>query len=295
MLSVHATSLRAASTQDQPYTLVCRPSRTPAELASWIVLPNGMAPNATPIIAVHGIRRRARQQAALLAARAARVGRPILAPIFETHRWPRYQQAVRRGRADLALLSLLVDLESEGVMQTQTFDLCGYSGGAQFAHRFAMLHPDRVERLTLAAAGWYTFPDRATFPYGLTPAPALADGAPDPWTSVTDRHLDTFLQLPIQVCVGADDTERDARTRTGDAIDAQQGPHRLARAIRWSEGVREAAHARGIKARVSFIALSGCGHDFQQCVIRGGLDRVIIPDADTNVARPSAGGLEAVT
>ena len=48
------------------------------------------------------------------------------------------------------------------------FYLFGFSGGAQFAHRYVLAHPDRVAAAGIGAAGWYTFPDSATpYPYGL--------------------------------------------------------------------------------------------------------------------------------
>jgi poly(3-hydroxybutyrate) depolymerase len=39
--------------------------------------------------------------------------------------------------------------------------LSGYSGGGQFVHRFMLVHPGRVARVAVGAAGWYTFPDPA--------------------------------------------------------------------------------------------------------------------------------------
>lgn len=277
-----ARLITAYATQDvQPvHTLVHRPQDGPDGLSCWMALPTRMSKTMTPIVAVHGIRRNARQQAELFAVRAAALGRPVIAPLFEAERWPRYQQAVRRGRADLALLKLMARLRRDGIWQTQQFDLAGFSGGAQFAHRFAMLHPARVARLTTASAGWYTFPDMAPFPYGLAPRTER----PDPWSAVTREKVERFLAIPTQVCVGADDNLRDRNTRSGIEIDAQQGVHRVARAIRWTQALQGAARAAGIEPRASFIALSACGHDFRQCATRGGLDRVVIPQQPEEAA-----------
>ncbi len=276
--------------QAAPYTMipsepvtpiVYRPEAGADELPCWLALPARMASDTPPIVAVHGIRRNARQQAELLAERASASGRAVIAPLFDRGRWPRYQQAVRRGRADLALIALMEALRRQGIWRTQRFELSGFSGGAQFAHRFAMLHPHLVARLTVASAGWYTFPDAAPFPYGLSVRP----GRPDPWSAVGENNIKRFLAIPIQVCVGADDTLRDHSTRTGPAIDAQQGEHRLVRAIRWTRALKASARLRDMTPRATFVALSACGHDFRQCVLRGDLDRIIVPDGDQQTER----------
>ena len=247
------------------------------------------------MVAVHGIRREADAQANLFADRATALGRPVIAPIYEKDDWPRYQRAVHRGRADLALMSLMVALRSEGIVRTAKFDLFGFSGGAQFAHRFAMLHPQAVSRLTTASAGWYTFPDDAAYPYGLSPRA----GREDEWARSMSANLDQFLSLPIQVCVGADDNAPDHNTRGGPKINAQQGTHRVARAARWARSLQDAALERGIAPDVTFWALSACRHDFRACVTLGGLDRIVIPqdapcaDAATHrLARCNGAGAE---
>jgi len=257
------------------YTVSRRPATDVGGLDCWLALPDPMSETLPPLVAVHGIRRGAGSQAALFAARAAALGRPVIAPLFDAERWPRYQQAVRRGRADLALLRLMADLRREGVWCTPHFDLFGFSGGAQFAHRFAMLHPDAVSRLVTASAGWYTFPDAAVFPYGLSRRP----GRSDVWAPRLTANLGRFLALPIAVCVGSDDNAPDPNTRSGPAIDAQQGTHRLARAARWAQALRTAARAHGVAPSVTFHVLPFCGHDFRTCVTLGGLDRIVVREA----------------
>ena len=137
-----------------------------------------------------------------------------------------------------------------------------------------MMHPHLVDRLTVASAGWYTFPDSQRFPYGLAPR----SDPKDPWSAVTEERFQRFLAIPTQVCVGADDTVRDSKVRSGELIDAQQGDNRLVRGIRWTQSLKEAALERGLPSRASFFAISACSHDFRQCVVNGGLDRIVIPD-----------------
>lgn len=260
-----------------------RPALGRGGLGCWIALPNPADLGQPPLVAVHGIRRNAHQQAALFAERANALGRTVIAPLFSLEDWPRYQQAVRPARADRALIALMATLRADGLWHTSQFDLFGFSGGAQFAHRFAMMHPQLVCRLTVASAGWYTFPDASRFPYGLS----ACTNKPDPWSAVTHETVVRFLTIPTQVCVGTDDTSRDANLRSGERIDAQQGKNRLARSIRWTQALQQAAKERGLPPRATFVALSGCDHDFRQCVIRGGLDQIVIPD--DNARQPGAG------
>ena len=264
-------------------TLLHRPAKGRGALGCWLALPHEISADAPPLVAIHGIRRRAQVQAELFGARATALGRPVIAPLFDERSWRRYQQVVRNKRADLALLALMMELRLADIWRTRTFELVGYSGGGQFVHRFAMLYPQLIARLTVVSAGWFTFPDDAAFPYGLAARP----GRSDDWGPRLAAGLNRFLRLPIQVCVGAHDNVSDAHTRSTPEIDRQQGPDRMARAKRWVSALREAAVARGIDPCVSFEVLPNSGHDFHDCVRQGGLDRLVLPDAEER-ATPAA-------
>lgn len=271
-----STPTWAEPAQAFPFALVHQPAKGRGALACWLALPPKISSDAPPLVAVHGIQRGAREQARLFAQRAAALGRPVIAPLFERREWPRYQQVVHKERADLALLALMTELRLSGIWRTRTFDLVGYSGGAQFSHRFAMLYPHLIERLTVTSAGWYTFPDDEVFPYGLAKRPEHTDG----WGPQLAAGLDQFLRLPIQVCVGVEDNIQDQNTRSGPEIDRQQGTDRVTRAIRWAAALRQTASTRGIAARIDLAVLPACGHDFRTCVERGGLDRLVLPGGD---------------
>ncbi|MEL6876687.1 MAG: hypothetical protein AAGL68_01130 [Pseudomonadota bacterium] len=248
-----------------------RPRSGPNELDCWIFQPLHRDVAAAPVIAVHGIKRQAREQVELLSERARIQGRVVIAPLFDQARWPRYQQAVVRGRADKALLRLVAELEAEGVLASQRFIFSGFSGGAQFVHRFAMLYPQLVERLIVSSPGWYTMPDDKLYPYGLS--------APENRRAV-DRlkdNLKRFLQIPITVTIGERDNKIDSNVRTNELLDAQQGETRMERARSWTLDLLQRAQALGVDANVRLVRLARCGHSFKRCVRRGGLDRLILP------------------
>ena len=211
------------------FRILFRPPSARSVLGCWLALPDRPARDAPSLVAVHGVRRAADEQALLLGHRASLTGRPVIAPCFDHRHWPRFQRIGSRSRADQALIALLEELARDGIGSARRFDLFGFSAGAQFAHRFAMLHPERLLRLTVAAAGWYTFPDAHPYPLGLGPGPSGNDRL----AATMRARLGHFLQLPIDICVGTRDDRRDRNTRRGACIDGQQGLHRVERAQRW--------------------------------------------------------------
>lgn len=207
----------------------------------------------------------------------------VLAPLFDGEDFPDYQRLGRRGlRADLALEAMLARLAVERGAEIRRIRLSGFSGGAQFAHRFALAHPQRVESLVLAAAGWYTWLDPCRrFPAGIAPAPHLADLRFEPAA---------FLRLPVLVLVGEQDRDpADPSLRHAPRLDRLQGPHRLARGRRWVEHLHATAAGLGIDGHYTFDLLPASGHDFGTCAdpARGGLVRRTLAFATGAVSVPA--------
>ena len=252
-----------------------RPAAREGGLSAFLVVPDRLLAGTPPIVAVHGIARNAREQASLLAREAAARGHLVIAPHFDAERWKHYQRLGKKRRTDLALISLLADVRADYPILAGDIVLSGFSGGAQFAHRFALLHPRLVRRLIVTAAGWYTFPSDAPYPYGLSDRP----GSIARWGETFAANLDQFLELPIEAAVGAFDNAADATLRRGEAIDRAQGVGRLSRATRWVEALQATARARGIDPRIRLHVLPDCAHDFAMCVRIGGLDRRILAPA----------------
>ncbi len=251
---------------------------------AWIVTPR-RAMRAPAVIAVHGITRGVDEMVSHLLPRAAETGRTLIVPHFDKDHWPRYQRAACKNRADWALIRLADALRAEGLLGTEPFDLSGFSGGAQFAHRFAWLYPNLVGRLCLTAPGWWTWPNtEASWPYGICSAP---DDKGQGFR--LQANLRRLLDRRITVCVGSDDVERDENLRKGSEIDAQQGPHRLARARRWCAAIDAAARNQGLAPSISLRVLQGCGHNFVECVANGALDHDFINSGPFEATRSATG------
>lgn len=259
---------------DTPWRLSAHPSPMYGFPGYWLVTPAQADPTAPPLVAVHGILRDARGQARRFANAAAAAGRTVIAPLFDPRDFPGYQQVIMRSRADIAMLDLMDYLRRTGIIHGRRFDLFGYSGGAQFAHRFAMLHPNWIGRLSIASAGWFTFPDQTPYPCGL--------GKPErpsrAWSPYVGAGLTDFLRLPIRVCVGELDNSPDEHTRSAPAIDRQQGLDRLSRARNWTAALIRKSAALGLSADIRLHELPGCGHDFGDCVEKGGLADIVFRD-----------------
>lgn len=236
-----------------------------------LALPPQVSRRTPLMISVHGVTRQPIEHLLAFAPIAAQAGAALLVPYFSETQHRRYQQLVhpRRGeRADLALIEMATSVAGSHGLQCTRWHLFGYSGGAQFVHRFAMLHPQRVAALGIGAAGWYTLPD-ATLPYpqGLQGAEFLSGRA---------LELSQFLRLPMRVWVGERDDAPDRHLREDPVIAERQGTHRIARARHWVAAIEAAAQERGFAADIAFALLPCAGHSFVRCVERGGLAQKVV-------------------
>jgi poly(3-hydroxybutyrate) depolymerase len=215
------------------------------------------------LVALHGISRNAAEIAWRFADDPRFAECTVIAPLFAKARFGQYQQLTAgdgRVRSDVGLFALLDRLQNEHGIDTSRVRLFGFSGGAQMAHRIAMLYPHRVEAVLAVAAGWYLMPDpQLPYPYGLG-----GDSGVDHWST-------EFLQVPMTVAVGTRDTRIDQWVRQDPVIGRQQGRTRLARARKWARAMGKLADECGCARRANFVALTGGSHDFSQCVRDAGL------------------------
>lgn len=233
-------------------------------------VPKRVCRDRAPLVFVHGYNRNARDQLELLRPLADRLERVLLAPYFAKEQHPRYQRLGKGTdgeRADSYFDSCLREAAGELQVATQRIVLIGFSGGAQFAHRYGMLHPHRVEKLIAVAAGWYTFPDCDTpYPRGLDVRGKLRRANPNP---------ESFLAVPTTVIVGEEDRD-DTNLRHGDRLDRQQGSTRVERARRWVLAMRMAARRYGVSADIVYQEVPGMDHDFERFVVHGRLRELLL-------------------
>ncbi len=249
-----------------PGRLINRPSESGNRAGYCLFVPGELDPALPPLVSVHGISRNAEEHARAFAVVAARQRRLLIAPHFDELRFDGFQR-LARGTEE-AIENLWCDVEGFVGFSLGPVDMIGFSGGAQFAHRYAMLNPQRVNSLILVAAGWYTFPsERERFPYGIK-----REGRRGRRCS---ENLLRFLEIPTLVLVGAEDNQRDSSLRRKPDIDMKQGINRIERACRWTCAFLQAATRADVSPTVQFSMLSDCGHAFDDCVEKGGLVELV--------------------
>ena len=234
-----------------------------------VYVPATAAPGAPVLVAVHGVSRNAHEQAGVFSTLCDTRGAVLLVPVFTQDQHKDYQRLGRKGRGlrvDLLLHRFLSEVASLSGADVTQIRLFGFSGGAQFAHRYVMAHPHRVARAVVAASGWYTFPDRTQkYPYGIRGNRSL-DGV---------RFVpEDFLQIPIQVIVGDRDLG-SVNLRSNGRVEAQQGANRLERARRWVAAMRTAAAAYDVTSKVSLTEVAGVDHSFTEFCGNGALVELV--------------------
>lgn len=230
-----------------------------------LYVPKNGGRNAPVFVAVHGVSRNAIQQAYLFAPFAERYGMVMVVPYFPEPPFWDYQFLGRNGRgarADIALERILDDVGRLVHAKTDKLYLFGYSGGGQFVHRFALAHPERVAKLAVGAAGWYTMPDSSMrYPYGIRVSSRQLTGVTfDP---------ERFLKVPTKVFVGAEDVRQDPRLNKSSRIDRLEGTTRVMRAQNWVAAMKNAASAHGLNTPYSVELLPDAAHSFSQSMELG--------------------------
>lgn len=227
----------------------------------YAFVPLECSPTAEPLILVHGISRNAAELILRFADLAERFGIPLIAPLFRQETYGHYQQAIdskRALRSDLALCDILEDSACRFGLRTRRIALFGFSGGAQFAHRFSLIHPQRIRVCIPASAGWYTMPDTTQkWPLGLAGMP----GGP------LDQAART---VPFHLIVGQRDRYEDVALRRDAELDRLQGADRRSRAKAWHRALRKA----GWCDASSLTVLPRTRHNFT-CANRHGLTKTV--------------------
>ena len=126
-------------------------------------------------------------------------------------------------RYDRVLLDMVAEIEAKYRLRFERFALFGYSGGGHFAHRFLMLHPDRLWAVAIGAPGSVT----------------LLDPSRDWWVGTRDVEarfgirIDpaAMAKVAVQMIVGAADLE------TWEITHREGGRH-------WMPGANDAGKTR---------------------------------------------------
>jgi len=155
-------------------------------------------------------------------------------------------------RYDKVLLAIVEEAAAKYQQDWSKFAIFGFSGGGHFAHRFAILHPEKLWAATIGAPGSVT----------------LLDPSRDWWVGVRDLKEKfgiafdpaAMAQIPVQMIVGEADLETWEITHKEGGTYWMPGandagktrPQRLA-------ALRDSFEKAGVK--VQFDLLPGVSHD----------------------------------
>lgn len=254
------------SRQFLPSGKVCiRALRTDPSLEYLAYFPKSARHNSPILAYIHGLSGNFHKQAKAFLSFCESYSIILVAPHYSEEQHTDYQRLGRLGkgqRADIFLNRCLAEVTSLTGADSTKINLLGYSGGAQFAHRYLMAHPHRVLRAVVVSAGWYTYPDtRVKFPYGIRSSRKLPGVIFNP---------EDFLRVPVTVMVGEQDVTQNG-LRNNPELDEQQGNDRVQRARKWVATMRMAAEVYGIKSCVNYIEVPTVGHSFLELCQNGAL------------------------
>jgi pimeloyl-ACP methyl ester carboxylesterase len=194
----------------------------------------------------------------------------IVAPAFGGSDFGGYRALFgRKADADEFINSAVDEVAREHVPDfAGRFSLHGHSAGAQFAARYLVAHPERLDAVILSAPSAYPFPDPARpWPDGMAPvvrddlSGSAADGkAPDRvsgtvFVPCAAGWLTAASQVPVSVLVGSLDTE------PRPAEPGQYGSSRLERAAGWITSMHLHARANGAVPSIRLVCAEGLDHD----------------------------------
>lgn len=229
-------------------------------------LPRSAGPGAPLLVCLHGLKRNPAEQIFQFAPLADRYGIRLLAPLFARKRYHGFQSLVpdKEGcNPEEVFDATIEDFLIRFRVRAERLFLFGFSGGGQFAHRYAMLGRRRIDRMVLVAPGWFTLPDQdLPYPFGIGHSALLGGRRFDPAN---------LFQIPSLLLVGDRDRARDSSLNRDPTIDRTQGRNRVERAERWSAELARIAREHGVPCNWETARIPGARHNFTKMMEQGAL------------------------
>ena len=147
----------------------------------------------------------------------------------------------------------------------ERFSLVGHSAGAQFAARYLVAHPDRLDVAILSAPSTYPFPNSGVpWPFGEAAGsacnasggvPTRQHSAANQFAPAVSKWLSVATSVPTYVMVGTRDVEQRP------SAPGQMGNTRLERAHAWVDAMRTLANGAHKLSTVQFVSVPNAAHD----------------------------------
>ncbi len=149
-----------------------------------------------------------------------------------------------------AMEPLFDDFKARFGSQRQRYSLYGHSAGGQFVHTFLLFKPDaRVSRAVAANPAFFMMPrSKDEYPFGVHGAP------------VTPAAIKRWLASPLVVVLGDRDVGPRTRPLSNGPQAHAQGPHVLARGLRFYHEALVTASEMGVPLAWKLEILHDVGH-----------------------------------
>ena len=194
----------------------------------------------------------------------------VVAPVFGGRDFGGYRALFgRRTDADEFVNATVDEAGAQHIPRfSGQFSLHGHSAGAQFAARYLVTHPSRLEAVVLSAPGAYPFPDPALpWPNGMASvvrdelSGSADDGKPPDqaagsvYVPQPSGWLAAASEVAVSVLVGSRDTAPQAPEP------GQRGSTRIERATAWVSSMNQHAVSNGRTPMIQFVQAEGLDHD----------------------------------
>lgn len=229
-------------------------SRLDARFGYLAHVPRAAARSLQTLVVIHGSDFRHEVMCRYFAMLAAETGCVVLAPLFApsgaANPDPNGFKFLRSSHAEYDRVLLdMVDAAGERLAcARERFFLFGFSGGAQFAHRFLYVHPTRLHAVSIAAPGMVTLIDPARPAWVGTRGLGALCG--------NELNLPQVQRVAVQLLVGSE----DVKPHVGGAAQEDYN-HAGGNRIERLRTLRTNYQAHGIP--VSHREVAGAAHDFE--------------------------------
>lgn len=148
---------------------------------------------------------------------------------------------------------LFDEVKSQLGNTSSTYNIFGFSAGAQFAHRFMLFKPEaRAKKIVASAAGWYTVPDTSiTFPYGIDESP------------IEEVDPLSYFSKDFTLQIGTLDKDSDAPSLRRNTVVDQQGTNRYDRAYHMFNTSKAITGELSVNFNWSIVETQGNDHDLE--------------------------------
>ncbi|MBS0421428.1 MAG: alpha/beta hydrolase, partial [Proteobacteria bacterium] len=220
---------------------------------AYVPRPQAGGPSPGLIVTVHGSDYAHEPMCRFFAGLGRETNSVVLAPLFGPASGPRADpdgyKGLRSVHADYdrALMEMVDEVGTRFGAQTERFCLFGFSGGAQFAHRFLYVYPQRLRAVSIAAPGMVTLIHAGQHLWVGTQNLRQEFGR--------ELSLEQIRRVKTQLLVGSTD-DAPHFGAAGEAAYNFAGRNRVERL----ESLAHNYRANGISCETHIVA--GAGHDF---------------------------------